>query len=380
MLNEPRSFGKFDPVVFGLRFNIDGALSASNAHELLPLVWQAIHFPPTQAHQHFVHSLKDEEQRFDAVAYFSLRVHESRHFHDLLATPYGCVLMRQYFRAAILGQAIMPDLVLRLKSLYVPVVDWAANDRFLQRQFPDLGSPPRSIAQFADILSTMTTKLDTFNRGVMASGGGLPRIDACGILEGSAITSQELHIEETYGAEAALLFRRKVWESPVGEQYYSVRRLLQELSGEAVPARNFLALCLCALCGNFQDPDSKHARYPADLLLEMLIWMAQAGFRPSRASSAEDVVEVADRFFRAECGGSLMSNLNTASETNLRTLRALERDAAEMGDLCGGAARELVAGFKNYATAYEGYIRNVFTNINRYCGVSYSKELSRVLR
>lgn len=377
MLNEPQSFGKFDPVIFGLRFNIDGALSASNARDLLPLVWRGIHFPPTQEHRDFVRSLSDEDERFNAVAYFSLRVHEARHFHDLLATPYGCVLLRQYFRAAILGQAIMPELLFKMKSMYVPIVEWADNDRYLQRQFPLLGSPPRSIAWFADILSTMTSKLDTFNRGVLASADGLPRIDASGILEASAITSQELHIAETYGAEAALLFRRKVWESSVGEQYYSVHWLLRRLSGEAVPAPNFLALCLCALCGNFQDPDAKHARYPADLLWEMLIWMADVGFRPSNADSAEDVVDMADRFFRKAHGNSLVGNLNIASEANFKTFEALERDAAKL-DHPGSvkAAQELVAGFKNYATAYEGYLRKVFANLDRYCGVAYSGDLN----
>jgi hypothetical protein len=334
-------------------------------------------FCPAKEHQNFICSLSDENERFEAVSYFSLRVHESRHFHDLLATPYGCMLMRQYFRVAILGQAVMRDLVLRTKSLYVPIVDWAANDRFLQRQFPNLGTPPSSIAWFAEILSTMSTKLDAFNRGIVAPAAGLPRIDACAVLEGSAITSQELHIEDTYGVKAAGLFRRMVWESPVGELYYGVRQLVEVLNGETVSAQNFLALCLCALCGNFQDPDSNHTRYPSDLLVEMLLWMAEAGFRPSRASSAEEVVQVADRFFRAAHGSSLMGNLQQASETNLKTFEALEHDAAEIEEGTGEAARELLAGFRNYATAYEGYIRNVFTDVNSYCDVAYSRELNK---
>jgi hypothetical protein len=386
MLNEPRNFGSFDPVIFGLRFNIDGAITASNAKELLPLVWRGIHFASTKEHQDFIHSLNNDGERFEAVSYFSLRVHESRHFHDLLGTPYGSMLLRQYFRAAILGQALMTDLVLRTKSLYVPIVDWAANDRFLQSRFRDLGTLPRSIAWFAEILSTMSTKLDTFNRGVLAStalasADGLPRIDACGILEGSAITSQELHIEENYGLDTARLFRRMVWESPVGRQYYGARQLVEVLSGEPIPAQNFLALCLCALCGNFQDPDSNHTRYPADLLLEMLMWMAKTGFQPSRASSAEDVVEVADRFFRTEHGSSLMGNLRQASEANLKTFEALEHDVEKMDKSAAGEpARSLLAGLKNYATAYEGYVRNVFTHVNDYCDVTYSRELDKHTR
>jgi hypothetical protein len=226
--------------------------------------------------------------------------------------------------------------------------------------------------------STMSMKLDSFNRGVMPSVDGLPRIDACAVLEGSAITSQELHIEETYGIDAARLFRRMVWESPVGGKYYGVRQLVQVIAGEAISAQAFLALCLCALCGNFQDPDSNHTRYPSDLLLEMLIWMSKAGFRPSRGSSAEEMVEVADRFLRAAHGSSLMDNLQKASETNLRTYEALEHDAAEI-DKKGGreAAHELLAGFKNYATAYEGCIRKVFADVKGYCDIAYSRELNK---
>ena len=98
MLNEPKGFGQFDPVIFGLRFNIDGALSSAKARSFLPLVWSAAHFRPGPEHAEYLRTAGDENDRFDAIAYFSLRVHESRRFHDLLTTPYGCVLMRQYFR------------------------------------------------------------------------------------------------------------------------------------------------------------------------------------------------------------------------------------------------------------------------------------------
>jgi hypothetical protein len=378
MLNEPKGFGQFDPVIFGLRFNIDGALSSAKSGSFFPLVWRATHFGPGPEHAEYLRASGDENNRFDAIAYFSLRVHESRHFHDLLATPYGCVLMRQYFRTAILGQSLMPELVLRTKSIFVPVTEWTLNPGFFARQFADLRPPSARMAWFSGVISTMKTKLDAFNAGVTAPSTKVPGLNAVGILEGSAITSQELHIEETYGADAATLFRRRVIESPIGMQYYGVRLFLQQISDEAVPAGNFLALCLCSLCGDFQDPEASHARYPADLLLEMIVWMREIGFRVSRANSPEDVIEAADRFFREAHGRSLIENLKTASVTNFKTLQALRQDAKQLGREGARAATEdLLSGFENFATAYEGEVRRVFGDLNGYCGLGYSRELTR---
>ena len=53
MLNEPKGFGQFDPVIFGLRFNIDGALSSAKARSFLPLVWSATHFGPGPEHAEY---------------------------------------------------------------------------------------------------------------------------------------------------------------------------------------------------------------------------------------------------------------------------------------------------------------------------------------
>ena len=161
-------------------------------------------------------------------------------------------------------------------------------------------------------------------------------------------------------------------------QYYGVPLFLQQISDEAVPSGNFLALCLCSLCGDFQDPDASHARYPADLLLQMIIWMREIGFRVSRADSPEAVVAAADRFFHEAHGRSLMENLRTASETNLKTLQALRHDAEQLGSKGARAATEdLLAGFENFATAYEGEVRRVFGDPNGYCGLGYSRELTR---
>lgn len=378
MFHEPRRYGTFDPVIFGLRYNIDGAFASPSAQTLLPLVWRSVHFGPDHQHRDYVRSLADEVDQFDAVAYFSLRVHESRHFHDLLATPYGCMLMRQYFRTALLGQAVTQDLILRRRSIFVPITEWTANPDFLRRQFPQLELPSDSISGFARVVSTMSKKLAVFNQGIVAPSLNKMGLDACGILEGSAITSQELHIAEAYGQDAALMFRRRVSQSPVGHQYYGVRMLLQQMCGEAIPATNFLALCLCCLCGDFQDPDAAHSRYPADLLVELIVWMENKGFQLSRASNAEKVLEAADHFFREVHGRSLMDNLRTASETNLKAVRALEDDAKHLAESgAERAATDLVSGFRNYATAYEGWIRSVFSDPNGYCSVDYSRHLDR---
>jgi hypothetical protein len=381
MLNEPRRFGQFDPVIFGLRFNIDTAQTAPNKRELLPLVWQGIHSGPSKDHLNFVHSLKDEDQRFDALAYFSLRVHESRHFHDLLATPYGCMLMRQYFRALILGQAAVSDLVFNLKRLYVPVRDWVANASILQRRFPDLGPPPPSINWFAEIVSTMVSKLDHFNRGTLGPAVGLSGVDACSILEASAITVQELQIENIYGAEAKTLFHEKVLKSPVGVQYYSVQLLLQKLCHEGIPPEILLAVCFCVLCGNFQDPDPKHSRYPADLLLKLMMWLKEKGVRLSRVGSVEEVVTVVDQFFRTQ-GNGLMANLQAASDANLKQQESLKRDVSNIIDQGHSTdrgysvpSRELLAGFQNFVNCYDAYSRTVFTNIRDYCSIAYCEEL-----
>lgn len=378
MFNEPKGLGQFDPVIFGLRFNIDGALNSAKAHALLPLVWRATHLGPGPEHAEYLREVRDENDRFDAIAYFSLRVHESRHFHDLLATPYGCVLMRQYFRTAILGQSLMPELVVRTKSIFVPVTDWASNPGFFERQFAELRLPSEGMTWFSGVISAMKSKLNAFNVGVTAPSVKVPGLNAVGILEGSAITSQELHIEEAYGADAAILFRRRVIESPIGMQYYGVRMFLQQIADEAVPSGNFLALCLCSLCGDFQDPDASHVRYPADLLLEMIVWMKEVGFRVSRADGPEAVIEAADRYFREAHGRSLMENLRTASETNLKMLKALRKDAEQLGsDGAKVATEDLLAGFENFATAYEGEVRRVFGDLNGYCGLGYSQELTR---
>ena len=76
----------------------------------------------------------------------------------------------------------MPELVLRTKSIFVPVTEWTSNPGFFERQFAELQPPSEGMAWFSGVISTMKSKLDSFNVGVTAPSMKVPGLNAVGIL------------------------------------------------------------------------------------------------------------------------------------------------------------------------------------------------------
>src|SRR5437762_1481050 len=99
-LFEPQgAYGRFDPATFGLWINLDYVLEHSDFQGLLPLMLPTFAYDLTAEHRAYIEGKSDAEM-LRAANCFTVASHEARHFPDLLASPYGSMLARQFTRAA----------------------------------------------------------------------------------------------------------------------------------------------------------------------------------------------------------------------------------------------------------------------------------------
>src|SRR5215472_2692531 len=164
---EPMGFGRFDSSIFGLRLNLDRAITEPFDPDLLQLTLESFHRPIGQKHRKYVADIQDSEKKSLAVSLFTLSCHETKHFHDLLITPYGSMLMRQFTRLALLSLCCFSDLFLRNDTIMLPLRDWVSDWEIYTGIIPPLREPSENIKAIADAVETMMTKLRAFDTGVL---------------------------------------------------------------------------------------------------------------------------------------------------------------------------------------------------------------------
>jgi hypothetical protein len=373
-LFEQQGFGRLDPSSFGLWLNVDKALAHKDYHRFGPLMWSSFHFALRDEHRTYLSSLPNGADRELVLGAFTLFTHEARHFHDLLLSPYGSMLMRQYTRAALLYLFLRQDLLFQHKAIFVPLSDWVTQGTALKRIYSDLDSPSHNIIHAESAFRSMKEKLRVYNRGRLNGDDGSRYPTAVSILEASAILMQETAIARDFGASYVESFRRGIWERGTANTYYSALSLISQQFERSVPAEVVSYLLTASLCGNFQDPDTKRLQYPTDILVELLLWLRKHEINLAESDSFEEIIYTVDEYFEETHGGDVMDMMKVSTDTNRAVGDAFRQELDVYEEQIGREypeARSLLAGYNNFCEVHTRFVGDVCVNPLWYCSSKY---------
>jgi hypothetical protein len=375
-LFENLAFGRFDPSFFGLRLNLEGAIGSGMDPDLFQLTFTSFHYPIRDAHVKYVAGITDAKKLNLVLNLFTLSAHETKHFHDLLIAPYGSMLMRQYTRAALLFLTCKPDLILRSSTIILPLRNWVSDWEMYQAHDPAVTAPSTNVREFVSILELMQEKLKRFNAGNINLDGPFTAIDATAIVEGLAILVQERAIVEHFGAHQLAPFRAGF--APAARQrYYGALALVHRFLRDSASAETASLLLFASLCGNFQDTDSNHVRYPKDVLIEMLLWINEHCEDALRAPDLPKLGDAVDAYFEENLGDDLQGMLIRASRANREARESFAEMVlrfAESDSMLGSEGQRLLQQFENYSEIQTAFSANAFVNPYWYFSGDYLKE------
>jgi len=239
--------------------------------------------------------------------------HEAKHFHDLLVTPYGSMLMRQYINASIHFLVARAGLYYH-KTVVVPLSDWILNYDLLSSIYPNLSKPCELLIEAEEVLDGVQRKVNAFGHPQGSiNGKRLPSADV--ILEGMACLIHERVIEENFGSSMAKEFIETLENSSTARKYLEAPFYLKNLLGEGLTWDVISYILLASLYGNFQDPSPARVRRPPDILQNILIYLIECQF-DLRKAGIDDVVKIVNTYFNQHQGGSLLQMVEIAHAAN----------------------------------------------------------------
>lgn len=360
------AFGRFEPASSGLWLNLDPILDREDS-ELTRLSLQTFLFPPGEGHRTYLSQVRSEEDLAFAGMSFSVAAHESRHFSDLLATPYGSVMARQYTRASMYYLLLRKEILFRNQKIVVPISDWC-RDPGLFEQLYGIPAPSQGVRGLESLLSTMYEKLAGFDRGSLElDGQKLPT--ASSILEGTAVLTQCSMISHALSGDACGAFT-----SYIGSQappvYRNALGLMLNVLGSDLPHELRMATLVAALYGNFQNADPGVPRYPTDIFVELLLFLRDCRDSHSGPIIFSQWVRWIDAYYIRRCGQGLHEMCDQATFANKGVLAALEQEVGVLAhqlDEDPSDAHWLLDVYSHWITAQEEFGSWVIENMDSYC-------------
>lgn len=374
-LLEESGFGRLDPSNFGLTINLDAALRRADFQQLAQLMWTTLHFETNQGHFDYVADSPDVESATFAATCFTAYPHEARHFHDLLATPYGATLGRLFTRAGVMYQLLFGSL-LASPAVAVPLRDWVQSAGVLRRVFPDLPEPSANIRNLEAIYADIQHKFEVANRGwVGAEIRNIPT--ASSLLECSATIVQQMLIAERFGLPIAEEFGRGILSRHAAERYFGPLQMLQDACGTPVPQVVAHILCVASLYGDALDP-SDRPRYPSDVFLDLLRWLSEKRTNPAGIRSLDVLVSLIQDYYLDCHGRDLEAMVLASTAANDRMLNSLDEAVGRWEESTGRpatAARQVLDGYAYLARAQNRLANTVARNPGDFFGQPYRDKL-----
>jgi len=366
--------GRFDSSNFGLWLNLDYALTHPLNKDLFQLMLPTFHYPMNEKHKEFIASLENEEDISFAINCFSMFSHEMRHFHDLLITPYGSMLMRQYTRGAILSLTCHTELSITRNKIVIPLSEWVSDSNLFHKAY-SIDPPSSNLIYLNGAFNTMKQKFETFNKGITPLQAPFDSLDTTSILEGLAILNQELLIEKTFGKDKVRKNFRSNFKSPSSTlRYYGAINFILRVLNENVSHEVLSYLLFCSLCGNFQETDINRARSPKDVLVEMLLWIKNKKIKLAEVDDFDDIISIVDEFFDEQLGNDVQGMITQAAKVNEEFENTISVDVKRYENV-HWSANELMKRvqdvFNNFRLVQASFGANIFINPLWYCSEIY---------
>jgi hypothetical protein len=163
MFNSSSEFGRLDISHLGMWLNLDKMPVTANA-PLNDLLASAVRHEFSDLHREAVANARSAQDRAALIGLLTSVVHEARHFHDLLISPYGARLMHFNVQAAMAVLGAQGSLA-RSPAIIVPLSDWRTQLDTLRLVDPDLAEPYPKLNELADTLTDIRRRERALERG-----------------------------------------------------------------------------------------------------------------------------------------------------------------------------------------------------------------------
>lgn len=340
LLDSPYEVGRLDVSHLGMWLNLDRARADSD-DALVRLLAAATDHDITDEHREYLDGIADPVRRATTTALFTAIAHESRHFHDLLLSPYGAVVMNHHIRAAMTILSSLGSLTAQ-PAMIVPLTEWTSLLPLFSRLDPDLGLPTAKLDNLIATLDEIERDLRALDRGIHFPDTPLTTTQ---ILEASAAWVQIGLSGRMLGLDGANQLLTLIKEGAARDRYLGALTYMQERLGW-LPSGASQLLLLAALCGDGFSAKPDALRSPVDVLVVLTSWLGQQdGFPLPEPTADSDVAavigrvhELVNEFFARVCGEDLAGMMTAASDQTVANVAEWERRVADV-DLEGFSGR-----------------------------------------
>jgi hypothetical protein len=282
-------FGEFSPRCLGVTVNLPEELGE---HMYSMAAFLLADDPEERRHEFvktFVQDSEDPAAQFIGISYGSVVSHELKHFHDYLASPFGCSVMREHFLLLLQGFVTIPRLLAE-PVIGIPLQSWRDLSDSLHQVYTKQSGcrgfkrfPPESTRKTTEYVEVVLRTIQAWHSNP-PSAPGFP-ISTRHLIEAAAIEVQLAVISKSFGPEWAVFFGDHLAKLDKAGTYSTVAgiwRTVAEKFRTSIPAAVRNAVLFYALCGKpAAGPDDLDA-HPASRFVTIMGHMRERNGIPGR--------------------------------------------------------------------------------------------------
>jgi len=308
----------------------------------------------------------DSHTRFLILSYATFLLHELKHFHDFLASPYGATLMAENMLAAHYVWPVL-GVLSGEPTIGVPLQAWqdlsdAMHAIYCKQtksgQFNRY--PPTHVGRFTQAVDSIFTRVKAWQgTPPMAAEASITTRQ---LLEGAAVEVQATQMVQLFGMDSLVEFSRYLAQMDTDQTYTKTWALwdfvAQNLGGDAEfsPAvRN--AILFFMLCGTPQRKPEEIGAHPVTRLIALVGYMLDRGEAPQE----DNVLEYLDTWAEERGESSLEDSLRHAVKWSRQFAAALRTLAHSNEEAIGHTIypNDLFDSYEAWVDAQEQMVKQI---------------------
>lgn len=358
----PFDFGEFSLRTIGVTVNVPESIIQRYANLITTMFSASTNGDHVENLRSKYEKYEGANEKFIMATYNTIVVHEKRHFHDFLSTPFGSTIMQNLMLACrYIPMAI--NQLHREDVIAFPLPAWASLNPKLyniyQKQFTHSifnEHPPMSINR----ISESVTKI--LNR-VQAQFSSAQQI-----LEASALSIQIHQIEELYGYEAAISFATEVNKKDAAGTYTKMWSLFNTIASKIHEDYYFSpmvanAILLYGLCGNNKEgEETENPIYRINSVLGYLMHSKEI----ATEENILDILDYCSSIFNIPTISESLTKSVADSKNFIQILKQLGNQDSELLKV-DVSNKELYNSYASWVKAYEYMADKIIKDPTMYC-------------
>jgi hypothetical protein len=381
------NFGKLDPSNFGIwvnfkslteydRINVNRKIPA-----LTPLVLTTFYDGIQDEHREFVNQLPTKEDRQFALCALTLYAHETRHYHDLMSSPYGARIMRNYAKVNYFTALARTKIMFQDKSCVVPLADWIYDSELFEKIF-QLPFPDKNLRHLQDWFERVTKDHENLRKGLFSweSVGirGLDFFDSNSIIESLALLHQGKLIFMEFGDKLYKEFKELFTNERLRESYTGGIMLVNTIFGKQLSSYITSSLLHASLFRYDHNESYIKIMPPKDALIELCLWITDNNIQVEKIFETGKSIEFYQEYFCDITGKDLDEAIFKTDELNkefhqnlLENLELIQSKYPAMNTTYVQTSIDL---FEQLMAVHKGFSATVSFNLPVYHGIQYVKD------